>query len=182
MIAYHDTEWGVPLHDDQKWFEFMVLDTMQAGLSWQIILRKREGMREAFAGFNPNKVASFTLADIERLLQDPGIIRNRQKVIASVGNAQRFIEIQNEFGSFTAYVWQFVSGQPQINGYELDSDIPAKTELSDRVSKDLLSRGFKFVGSTICYAFMQAGGLVNDHVTSCFRYNELVVGGLSGNK
>lgn len=171
MTAYHDNEWGRPLHDDQKLFEFLVLDAMQAGLSWRTVLYKREAFREAFAGFDPQKVALFTEDDEQRLLQDAGIIRNKLKIRASITNARCFLEVQKEFGSFDAYIWQFVSGQPIINKPTGDGTIPARSRESDQMSKDLQGRGFKFVGSTICYAFMQAAGLVNDHLVNCFCKN-----------
>jgi len=172
MLAYHDTEWGVPLHDEQKLFEFLVLEGMQAGLSWSTILNKRENFRAAFHNFDVARVASYTQADVDRLLGDAGIIRNRLKIVATINNAQRFIEVQNEFGSFDAYIWRFVDGKPIKNAWRSMQDIPPKTLLSDAVSKDLLKRGFKFVGSTIVYAHMQATGMVNDHTVDCFRYNE----------
>jgi DNA-3-methyladenine glycosylase I len=170
MIQYHDEEWGTPVHDDTKLFEFLVLETAQAGLTWQTILNRREGYRKAFANFDYKKVAKFTGEDAERLRQDVGIIRNRLKIASTITNAQYFIEIQKEFGSFDKYIWSFVGGKPIVNQIEKMSDIPANTEISDTMSKDLKKRGFKFVGSTIMYAFMQAAGLVNDHEVSCFRY------------
>jgi DNA-3-methyladenine glycosylase I len=170
-VAYHDTEWGVPLHDEQKLFEFLVLEGMQAGLSWSTILNKRENFRAAFHHFDVARVARYTQRDIERLLQNAGIIRNRLKIAATINNAQRFIEVQNEFGSFDAYIWRFVDGKPIKNGWRSMKEIPAKTPLSDAISKDLLKRGFKFVGSTIVYAHMQATGMVNDHTVDCFRYS-----------
>lgn len=173
MIDYHDTEWGVPLHDEQKLFEFLVLEGMQAGLSWSTILNKRENFRAAFHNFDVARVANYTPADVERLLGDAGIIRNRLKIAATINNAQRFFEVQNEFGSFDAYIWRFVDGQPLKNAWRSLSEIPAKTPLSDAISKDLLKRGFKFVGSTIVYAHMQATGMVNDHTVDCFRYEEV---------
>ncbi|UCG44416.1 MAG: DNA-3-methyladenine glycosylase I [candidate division WOR-3 bacterium] len=181
MVKYHDTEWGVPVHRDGKLFEFMVLDAFQAGLSWAIILRKREGFRTALAGFDPARVALFTPARVEKLLQDPGIVRNRLKVESAVSNAKAFIRVRREFGSFNRYVWQFcpggrlriTGGRPRVNRWRRLSDIPATSPESDAMSKDLKKRGFKFVGSTICYAFMQAAGMVNDHLVSCFRYSEL---------
>jgi DNA-3-methyladenine glycosylase I len=173
MIEYHDTEWGVPLHDDQRLFEFLVLEGMQAGLSWSTILNKRENFRRAFAEFDVAQVARFGKRDINRLLKDAGIIRNRLKIEAAINNAQRFSEVQNEFGSFDAYIWGFVDGQPIKNGFTSLQDIPARTPLSDAISKDLKQRGFKFVGSTIVYAHMQATGMVNDHTVDCFRYNEV---------
>lgn len=173
MQEYHDQEWGVPVHDDQKIFEFMVLDAFQAGLSWQIVLNKREGFRKAFANFDYGKVAGFTEGDIERLQNDAEIIRNKLKIRATVTNAQRFMEVQQEFGTFDQYIWQFVNGKPIVNHVKSLADIAATSPESDAMSMDLKKRGFKFVGSTICYAFMQAAGMVNDHVTGCFRYSEI---------
>ena len=170
-IAYHDEEWGVPLHDDIRLFEFLILEGAQAGLSWETILAKRENYRKAFDGFNPAKIAKYNPRKIEELLRDPGIVRNRLKVTSAISNAKSFLEIQHEFGSFDAYVWRFVSGK-QIKR-KRGQPIVARTEVSDALSKDLLGRGFKFVGSTICYAFMQAVGMVNDHDSSCFRYNQV---------
>ena len=170
---YHDTEWGVPVRDDKILFEFVLLEGAQAGLSWITVLKKRENYRRAFAGFDVSQVAAFDERKVEALLQDPGIIRNRLKVKAAVNNAQRFMEIQAEFGSFSAYVWDFVGGQPIINSWATEDDVPVTTAESDALSKDLVKRGFKFVGSTICYSHMQATGLVNDHVTGCFRHREL---------
>jgi len=169
-IAYHDEEWGVPVHEDQILFEFLTLEGAQAGLSWETILKKREGYREAFAGFDPVRVARFTPARVERLLQNPGIVRNRLKVESTVLNAKAFLAIQREFGSFDTYLWRFVGGSPQVNHRRSLKEVPARTAESDALSRDLLNRGFKFVGSTICYAFMQAVGLVNDHAVTCFRY------------
>jgi DNA-3-methyladenine glycosylase I len=169
-IEYHDRDWGVPVHDDRVLFEFLVLEGAQAGLSWETILRKRETYREAFAGFDPARVARFTPARIERLLTNPGIVRNRLKVAGAVRNARAFLAVQREFGSFDAYVWRFVDGKPRVNGWRTLRDVPPRTTESDALSKDLQRRGFTFVGSTICYAFMQAVGLVNDHTTDCFRY------------
>src|SRR5512139_2801585 len=173
MLAYHDTEWGVPLHDDQKLFEFLILEGMQAGLSWSTILNKRENFRRAFAEFNVEKVAHFGKRDINRLLKDAGIIRNRLKIEAAINNARRFSAVQNEFGSFDAYIWRFVEDRPINNAFRSLKEIPAKTPLSDAISKDLIRRGFKFVGSTIVYAHMQATGMVNDHTVDCFRYAEV---------
>lgn len=173
MVAYHDLEWGVPLHDDHKWFEFIILDAFQAGLSWKTILHKRENFRKAFDDFDYHKVAAYGQAKIETLLKDAGIIRNRLKVQAAVTNAQAFIAIQKEFGSFDAYIWKFTDGKPVVNRWALLSDIPASSSLSDAISKDMKKRGFKFVGTTIVYAFLQAGGIVNDHLVSCFRHAEL---------
>lgn len=174
MQKYHDEEWGVPLHDDRKLFEFMVLDAFQAGLSWKTVLHKRENFRRALDNFDPEKIAKYDEAKYESLLQDPGIIRNRAKIRGTISNAGAFLKIQEEFGSFDRYIWSFVSYHPIINSWTSLSELPAKTELSDVMSKDLMKRGFKFVGSTICYAFMQAAGLVNDHVVGCFRYKELL--------
>lgn len=173
MIAYHDHEWGVPVHDDWTLFEFLLLEGAQAGLSWQTILNRRDGYRQAFAGFDPNVVATFDDARKEALMQDPGIIRNRLKIEAAVANARAFLEVQAEFGSFNRYIWQFVGGQPKVNHWQSLSEVPATSPESDAMSKDLKKRGFKFVGSTICYAFMQATGMVNDHLTTCFRYNQI---------
>lgn len=170
MIQYHDEEWGVPLHNDQKIFEFMVLDAFQAGLSWKTVLHKRKNFEKAFAGFNPEKVARFSEKKTEALMQDAGIIRNRLKIQATVTNAQRFQEIQQEFGSFDRYIWQFVGGKPMVNKWTESRQLPAKSPESDAMSKDLQRRGFKFVGSTICYAFMQAAGMVNDHLKGCPRH------------
>jgi DNA-3-methyladenine glycosylase I len=168
-IAYHDIEWGVPVHDDRVFFEFVTLEGAQAGLSWETILRKRDGYRDAFAGFDPQRVARFTPARVERLLLNPDIVRNRLKIESTVRNARAFLEIQREFGTFDAYVWRFVGGTQRINNPRTLSDVPARTSESDALSRDLLARGFKFVGSTICYAFMQAVGLVDDHTLDCFR-------------
>jgi DNA-3-methyladenine glycosylase I len=173
LLEYHDTEWGVPLHDDGKIFEFLVLEGMQAGLSWMTVLRKRENFRRAFSGFDPVKVARFNEKKILRLLDDAGIIRNRQKIEAAVNNAKRFLEVQNEFGSFDRYIWDFVGGRPVRNRFRKLADLPARTPLSDTISLDLKTRGFKFVGSTIVYAHMQATGMVNDHLTNCFRYKQV---------
>lgn len=172
-IRYHDEEWGVPVHDDRKHFEFLILEGAQAGLSWSTILKRRSGYRNAFADFNPEKVAQYDDENYENLLQDASIIRNRLKIKSAINNAIRFLEIQNEFGSFDAYIWGFTNGKPVINAWEKMNDIPAKTELSDRISKDLKKRGFSFVGSTIIYAHLQATGIVNDHEVGCFRYCEL---------
>lgn len=168
-IAYHDREWGVPVYDDRVHFEFLILEGAQAGLSWSTILNKREGYREAFAGFDPEKVARFTRRRIEKLLGNPAIVRNRLKVESAVTNAKAFLAVQREFGSFTDYVWDFVDGTPIQNRFEHDEDVPATSAESDALSKDLKKRGFRFVGSTIVYAHMQATGLVNDHVVGCFR-------------
>jgi DNA-3-methyladenine glycosylase I len=173
MVKYHDTEWGVPLHDDRKLFEFLVLEGMQAGLSWSTVLRKRENFRAAFRNFDPRIVAKFGPGDMERLLADAGIIRNRQKLEAAIGNAASFLAIQKEFGSFDRYIWDFIGSKPIRNRFRLDIAIPATSPESDRISKDMKDRGFKFVGSTIIYAHMQATGMVNDHLVSCFRYKEI---------
>ena len=172
-IRYHDEEWGVPVHDDRCFFEFLILEGAQAGLSWDTILKKRENYRAAFAGFDPAAVARFKKPAIEKLLKDPGIVRNRLKVEAAVTNARAFLAVQKEFGSFDAYVWRFTGGRPLINSWKVSKDNPARTTESDALSKDLLKRGFRFVGSTICYAFMQATGLVMDHAITCFRYADL---------
>lgn len=169
-IQYHDEEWGVPVHDDQTHFEFLVLEAAQAGLSWSTVLKKRENYREAFANFDPQKVARFTEARIEKLLQNPGIVRNRLKVNAAVNNAKRFLEVQKEFGSFDKYIWGFVNHKPMVNKPKSLSEIRPTSKESDALSKDLLKRGFKFVGSTIIYAHMQACGLVNDHLVDCWRF------------
>jgi DNA-3-methyladenine glycosylase I len=172
-IAYHDREWGVPAHDDRVFFEFLLLEGAQAGLSWDTILRKRDGYRRAYHRFNPRKIASYDARDRARLLADPGIVRNRAKVAASIQNARRFLEIQREFGTFDRYLWDFVGGSPLQGRRRNAKDVPARTVQSDALSKDLQRRGFKFVGSTICYAFMQAVGLVNDHTQDCFRAREV---------
>ena len=176
MIEYHDTEWGAPLHDDRTHFEFLVLDAAQAGLSWRTVLLKRENYRKAFDGFDPRKVARYSRQRVEKLLKDSGIIRNRLKVESAVTNAQRFLDVQEEFGSFDRFIWGFVDGRTQIKQYASVAQVPARSPQSDAMSKELKSRGFKFVGSTICYAYMQAAGLVNDHLTSCFRYRQLTKG------
>jgi len=173
MIDYHDREWGQPLHDDRKLFEYMVLDAFQAGLSWKTILHRREGFRKAFADFDPQKVARFSEKKMETLMQDTGIIRNRLKIRATVSNARLFLEVQKEFGSFDRYIWQFTGGKTIQNHRRPDEPPVATSPESDEMSKDLKKRGFRFVGSTICYAFMQAAGMVNDHHSSCFRYHEL---------
>lgn len=171
-VKYHDEEWGVPVHDDGILFEFLILEGAQAGLNWSTILKKREGYRNAFAGFDPNVVAEYSEAEMETLLLDPTIIRNRLKVKSAVTNAQNFLKVQQEFGSFDKYIWSFVEGKPIINHWKSMAEVPATTAVSDKMSKDLKKRGFKFVGSTIMYAYMQACGLVNDHVVDCFRYRE----------
>jgi DNA-3-methyladenine glycosylase I len=172
-IAYHDAEWGVPVHDDRLLFEFLILEGAQAGLSWETILRKRNRYRQVFEGFDPARVARFTAARVARLLRDPGIVRNRLKVQSAVSNARAFLAVAHELGSFDAYVWGFVGGHPQQHRRRTLSQVPARTAESDALSKDLVRRGFRFVGSTICYAFMQAVGMVNDHTVDCFRYREL---------
>jgi len=172
-IQYHDEEWGVPVHDDQTHFEFLILEGAQAGLSWSTILKRREGYRESFANFDPEKVATFDEEKIQELLQFEGIIRNKLKVRSAVMNAQKFLEIQEEFGSFNKYIWRFVDGEPIVNHWKSLKEVPATTKESDALSKDLKKRGFKFVGSTIMYAHMQACGLVNDHTVDCFRFEEL---------
>ena len=173
MIAYHDDEWGRPVHDDRKLFEFLILEGAQAGLSWSTILNRREGYRKAFAGFDPNRVAKFGAKDIARLIKDERIIRNRLKIESTVGNAKAFLEVKKEFGSFDKYVWGFVGGKPIVNRFEKMGQVPAKTKESDALSKDLKKRRFKFVGSTICYAFMQGVGMVNDHLVACPWYRGL---------
>jgi DNA-3-methyladenine glycosylase I len=172
-VRYHDKEWGVPVHDDRKLFEFLILEGAQAGLSWETILKKRESYRTAFAGFDPEAVARYGEAEKARLLADPGIVRNRLKVESAVANAKAFLAVREEFGSFDAHVWRFVDGEPRRNAWEALKDVPARTAESDVMSKDLKRRGFKFVGSTICYAMMQAVGMVNDHLVGCFRHAEL---------
>jgi len=173
MGPYHDTEWGVPVHDDRRHFEFLILEGAQAGLSWLTILKRRDGYRKAFADFDPAKVARFTDRRVEALMQDTGIIRNRQKIVATVGNAGHFLDVQQEHGSFDDYLWGFVDGEPVVNGWSSIGQVPPTSALSDAVSADLKKRGFRFVGSTICYAHLQAVGVVNDHLATCFRYAEL---------
>ncbi len=173
MAEYHDTEWGVPSHDDRKHFEFLVLEAAQAGLSWLTVLKKREGYRKAFAGFDPRKVAKYDAKKILRLMANPEIIRNRLKIESAVNNAKRFLEVQKEFGSFSAYCWRFVGNRPIVNKWKSIFQVPATTAESDAWSKDLKKRGFKFVGPTVIYAHMQAAGMVNDHLTSCFRYRQV---------
>jgi DNA-3-methyladenine glycosylase I len=173
MLEYHDREWGVPVHDDVKHFEFLVLEGAQAGLSWSIVLNKREGYRRAFSEFDPNRVARYTEKRIQKMLVDSGIIRNRQKIEAAVRNARAFLAVQEEFGSFDGYAWRFVGGQPKLNRWKLMKQIPATSTESDAFSKDLKHRGFSFVGSTVIYAHMQAVGMVNDHLVDCFRYREV---------
>ncbi|MEJ2638924.1 MAG: DNA-3-methyladenine glycosylase I [Desulfosarcinaceae bacterium] len=172
-IAYHDEEWGVPLHDDRRLFECLILDAFQAGLSWLTILRKRENFRLAFDNFDPAKIAAYDDADIARLMQNAGIVRNRRKILATIGNAAAFLKIQAELGSFDRYIWQFVGGRPVQNRWEADDRVPATSPASEAMSRDLRKRGCRFVGPTICYAFMQAAGLVNDHITTCFRHREV---------
>ena len=172
-IAYHDNEWGVPLHDEQRLFEFLILEGAQAGLSWELILQKRDTYREAFDEFDPVRVAQYGDEKVAELLANPGIVRNRLKVAAAVGNARAFLEAQREFGSFDAYIWGFVGGSPVRNAWQIMADVPASTAASETMSKELRRRGFRFVGPTICYAFMQATGMVNDHTVDCFRYGEV---------
>jgi DNA-3-methyladenine glycosylase I len=173
MVRYHDTEWGVPVHDDRRHFEFLILEGAQAGLSWSIVLRKREGYRLAFSQFDPEKVARYTAKRIQKLIRDPAIIRNRIKIEAAVRNARAFLSVQDEFGTFEAYCWRFVDGRPKLNRRKAMREIPATSRESDAFSKDLKRRGFRFVGSTIIYAHMQAVGMVNDHLVDCFRYREI---------
>ena len=170
---YHDEEWGVPVHDDRRWFEFLILEGAQAGLSWDTILQKRERYRQALDGFNPTKVAQFDAKKTRELLNDPGIVRNRLKIKATIANARAFLQVQKKFGSFDSYIWKFVGGSPIRNRWKAHKSVPAQTPLSEALSQDLLQRGFRFVGPTICYAFMQATGIVNDHLVSCFRYDEV---------
>lgn len=172
-VAYHDTEWGVPVHDDRRLFEFLILEGAQAGLSWYTVLRKRDNYRRVFDGFDPEKIAGYGERKVQELLADAGIIRNRAKILAAINNAQRFLEIQEIFGSFDAYSWRFVGGEPIVNELHELRDYPATSKESDAFSKDLRQRGFKFVGSTVCYAHMQATGMVNDHTVSCFRKREI---------
>jgi DNA-3-methyladenine glycosylase I len=173
MIAYHDTEWGRPIHDDQRLFEFLILEGAQAGLSWETVLKKRENYRKAFDRFDPKKVAKYNAKKVEQLLANEGIIRNRLKIASAIGNAKAFLAVQKEFGSFDAYLWAFVGGKPKVNGLKTMKEVPARSDESDALSKDLRKRGFNFVGSTICYAMMQAVGMVNDHLASCYRYMEV---------
>jgi DNA-3-methyladenine glycosylase I len=175
-VAYHDTEWGVPVHDDSKMFEFLTLEAAQAGLSWYTVLRKREAYRKAFDGFDPDRVARYGKRQVASLLENPGIIRNAQKILAAINNAQRFLEVRKEFGSFDEYIWRFVNGRPIVHNLKNLKDYPLTTPESDALSNDLKRRGFKFVGSTICYAHMQATGLVNDHVLRCFRRRQIIDG------
>ena len=176
-VAYHDREWGVPVHDDRKHFEFLTLESAQAGLSWYTVLRKRANYRQAFAEFDPAKVARFSAVTVEQMLQDPGLIRNRRKISAAVENARHFLAIQDEFGSFSTYIWRFVGGEPIVNEFRTLADLPATSRESDALSKDLKSRGFKFIGSTVIYAHMQATGMVNDHVLDCFRRSQILDAG-----
>lgn len=173
-VEYHDNEWGVPVYDDNKQFEFLVLESAQAGLNWLTILKKRENYRKAYDGFNAEKVAKYDEAKIEVLMNNAGIIRNRRKIEASINNAQRFLEVRREFGSFSNYLWGFVNNKPLVNRFNSISEVPATTELSDMISKDLKKRGFKFLGSTIVYAHLQAVGVINDHIVSCFRYQQIL--------
>ena len=173
MTRYHDTEWGVPLHDDRRLFEFLVLDAFQAGLSWAIVLKKREGFRRAFQSFDPRKVAEYDGRKVKVLLADAGIIRNRMKIDATIANARAFLAVQRGFGSFDRYIWQFTGGRPRVNRWRTLSQLPARSAESDAMSRDLKERGFSFVGSTICYAFMQAAGMVNDHLVGCYRHQEV---------
>ncbi|MGH7965033.1 MAG: DNA-3-methyladenine glycosylase I [Candidatus Binatia bacterium] len=175
-VVYHDTEWGVPVHDDRRLFEFLTLEAAQAGLSWYTVLRKRENYRVAFARFDPKKVAKYDEQQVQRLLDNPGIIRNRAKIRAAINNAQRFLEVQEQFGSFDAYIWRFVEGKPIVNELRVLSDYRATSRESDAMSTDLRQRGFTFVGSTVCYAHMQATGMVNDHAVDCFRREEIIKG------
>jgi DNA-3-methyladenine glycosylase I len=172
-IAYHDSEWGVPVHDDRLLFEMLILEGAQAGLSWSTILNKRENYRKAFDNFDAKKIARYDAKKVAKLMADAGIVRNRLKIAATMGNAKAFLKVQEEFGSFDRYIWQFVGGKPKVNRWTQRGQLPGRSPESDAMSKDLLKRGFKFVGSTICYAFMQAVGMVNDHTTDCFRYREL---------
>jgi DNA-3-methyladenine glycosylase I len=172
-IEYHDQEWGVPVHDDRKLFEFLVLDGFQAGLTWWLVLQRREIFRKVFDNFDPAKVAKYTIKDMDRIIKTSGIIKNKAKIAATINNAQQFLKIQKEFGSFDRYIWQFVNGKPKGNSFKSLEELPAMTEESEAISKELKERGFKFTGPTICYAFMQAAGLVNDHLVSCFRHNQI---------
>ena len=176
-VAYHDREWGVPVHDDRKHFEFLTLESAQAGLSWYTVLRKRANYRQAFAEFDPAKVARFSAVTVEQMLQDPGLIRNRRKISAAVENARHFLAVQDEFGSFSAYIWRFVGGEPIVNEFRTLADLPATSRESDALSKDLKSRGFKFIGSIVIYAHMQATGMVNDHILDCFRRSQILDAG-----
>lgn len=173
MVKYHDEEWGVPVHEDATLFEFLILEGAQAGLSWETVLRKRPRYREVFDGFDPAKIVEYDQAKVQKLLSDPGIVRNRLKIAATIANAKAFLSVRDQFGKFDRYIWQFVGGEPKINRRRFGKQMPSSTKESDAMSKDLQSRGFKFVGSTICYAFMQATGMVNDHLVACFRYSAL---------
>jgi DNA-3-methyladenine glycosylase I len=173
MMKYHDEEWGMPNHDDRKWFEYITLDAFQAGLSWAIVLKKRENFRNAFDNFDPKKIVKYDQVKVDELIQDAGIIRNKLKINATISNAKIFLDVQKEFGTFDKYIWQFVSGKPIVNQWKTIAELPASTSESDNLSTDLKNRGFKFVGTTICYAFMQSAGMVNDHLVHCFRYKEL---------
>jgi DNA-3-methyladenine glycosylase I len=173
MMKYHDEEWGMPNHDDRKWFEYITLDAFQAGLSWAIVLKKRENFRNAFDNFDPKKIVKYDQVKVDELIQDAGIIRNKLKINATISNAKIFLDVQKEFGTFDKYIWQFVSGKPIVNQWKSIAELPASTSESDNLSTDLKNRGFKFVGTTICYAFMQSAGMVNDHLVHCFRYKEL---------
>ena len=172
-VDYHDNEWGMPVHDDRKLFEFLLLESAQAGLSWIIILRKRENYRKAFDGFDPEKIALYDAEKVEELLRNPGIIRNRKKIESAINNARRFLEVQKEFGSFDKYIWSFTGGRPLVNAWQEMAELPATSPESDKLCKDLKKRGFKFLGSTTCYSHMQATGMVNDHITCCFRYKQV---------
>jgi DNA-3-methyladenine glycosylase I len=172
-VRYHDEEWGVPVHDDRKLFEFLILEGAQAGLSWSTILNKRENYRKAFDGFDVERIARYDRRKVARLLRDPGIVRNKLKIASTIANAKAFLRVQKEFGSFDRYIWQFVGGKPRVNSPKSMKQVPARSEESDAMSRDLKKRGFNFVGSTICYAFMQAVGMVDDHVVECFRYRLL---------
>ena len=174
MIKYHDDEWGVPNHDDRKWFEYITLDAFQAGLSWAIVLNKRENFRKAFNNFDPKIIAEYDQIKVEELIQDAGIIRNKLKINATISNAKVFLDVQKEFSSFDNYIWRFVNGKPIVNHWKSITNLPASTIESDKLSTDLKKRGFKFVGTTICYAFMQSAGMVNDHLVTCFRYKEII--------
>ncbi len=175
-ISYHDKEWGVPLHDDKRLFEFLVLDGAQAGLSWLTILKKRNNYRHLFDGFDPEKVAAYDDKKIEILLHDPGIVRNRLKILGAIENAKAFLDIKSQFGSFDSYIWRFVNEKPLINEWKTIKEIPPKSDISVAMSKDLIKKGFKFTGPVICYSFMQAAGMVNDHITECFRYTQINAG------
>ena len=174
MIKYHDDEWGVPNHDDRKWFEYITLDAFQAGLSWAIVLNKRENFRKAFNNFDPKIIAEYDQIKVEELIQDAGIIRNKLKINATISNAKVFLDVQKEFAGFDNYIWRFVNGKPIVNHWKSITNLPASTVESDKLSTDFKKRGFKFVGTTICYAFMQSAGMVNDHLVTCFRYKEII--------